>query len=167
MPYEVTAGTATVVINTPEGGTSQPLKVPIQAAAPGIFQTEYNGMSYTVAIRESDGSYISPTNPAHIGDTICVFATGLGQTTPMLATNSTGVANATLVYPIDVGLDNAGVRLVSAAPSQDQVGVFTVCMAVPTGTVTGSRQPVGIVVHTNPGVSKGDFFGNSTYIPIQ
>jgi uncharacterized protein (TIGR03437 family) len=166
VPYEVSAGTATVVVNTPGGGTGT-FMIPVQAAAPGIFQTEYSGMSYTVAIRESDGSYISPSNPAQIGDTICVFATGLGQTTPMLETNSTGVASATLVYAIDVGLNNAGVRLVSASPSPDQVGVFTVCMAVPAGTKTGPRQPVGIVVHTTPGVGSGDYFGNSTYIPIQ
>ncbi len=166
VPYEVSAGTATVVVNAP-GGATGTFMIPVQAAAPGIFQTEYNGMSYTVAIRESDGSYISPSNPAQIGDTICVFATGLGQTTPMLDTNSTGVASATLVYAIDVGLNNAGVRLVSASPSPDQVGVFTVCLAVPPGTTAGPRQPVGIVVHTTPGVGSGDYFGNSTYIPIQ
>jgi hypothetical protein len=77
------------------------------------------------------------------------------------------VAGATLVYSINAGLNNAGVRLASAGPSLDEVGVFSVCMEVPAGTATGSRQPVGIVVHTTPGVSSGDFFGNSTYIPIQ
>jgi uncharacterized protein (TIGR03437 family) len=166
VPYQTQAGTASVVINSPGGGTAN-FNVPVQAAAPGVFQTQYNGMNFAVAIRESDGSYISPSNPAHVGDDICVFATGLGQTTPTLTTGSNGVADATLVYPIAVGLNNAGVRLVSAAPSPYQVGVFTVCMAVPAGTATGPRQPVGIVVYTTPGVSSGNYFGNSTYIPIQ
>ena len=166
VPFETSPGMVSVVISSPGGGTAT-LNVPVQAAAPGVFQTEYNGMSFAVAIRESDGSYISPSNPAQIGDTICVFATGLGQTTPALTTGSNGVADATLVYPIDVGLNNAGVRLVSASPSPYQVGVFTVCMEVPAGITTGPRQPFGIVVHTSPGVSSGDYFGNSTYIPIQ
>jgi uncharacterized protein (TIGR03437 family) len=155
VPYETTAGTASVVINSPGGGSAT-FSVPVQPAAPGVFQTQYNGMNFAVAIRASDGSYISPSNPAHVGDVVCVLTTG-----------SNGVADATLVYPIAVGLNNAGVRLVSATPSPYQVGVFTVCMDVPAGTTKGPRQPVGIVVYTTPGASSGDYFGNSTYIPIQ
>lgn len=166
VPYGTPTGTVGVVIDTPGGGTGT-FNTPVQAAAPGVFQTQYNGANFAVAVRQSDGSYISPSNPAKIGDVVCVFATGLGQTTPALDTNSVGVAGATLVYSINAGLNNAGVRLASAGPSLDEVGVFSVCMEVPAGTATGSRQPVGIVVHTTPGVSSGDFFGNSTYIPIQ
>lgn len=167
VPFETAIGTATVVINSPGGGTATVNNVPIQAAAPGVFVTQYNGQNFAVAVRASDGSYISPSNPIKPGDTICIFATGLGQTNPPITTDSPGVGTATLNYSIDLGLDNAGVPVVSANPLAETVGVYLLCMEAPRSVVGGASQPVGLVVHTTPGNSAGDFFAPGTSLPIQ
>ena len=162
VPFEIAPGTATVVINATGGGTATISNVPVQAVAPGVFETTYNGQNFIVAIRP-DGSYVSPTNPAQRGEVDCAFATGLGQVTPTMATNSAGIANQNVAARLDFGLNNAGVRLVSATSLPGSVGVYQVCFQVPTDTQQGPRQPVGLVVHD----PSGDFFANGTFIPIQ
>ena len=162
VPFEISAGPATVVINTPGSGTATLNNVPIQPVAPGLFETQYNGQNFAVVTRP-DGSYVSPTNPAIPGETDCAYATGLGQTTPPLSSNNAGVANQTVVDPLDFGLNNAGVGVVSVSAVPDQVGVYQVCFQVPLTTAAGPRQNVGLIVHD----PAGDFYAQGSYIPIQ
>ncbi len=162
VPYELAPGTATVVINA-AGGGSATLSVPIQAVAPGVFETLYNGQTYAVAIKQVDGSYVSPSNPATGGDVVCVFATGVGQTSPATGTNLAGLPGQNVLDPIDAGLNNSGVKLISASALQGTVGVFQVCMQVPLDATPGPRQPVGLIVHD----PSGDFFAQGTFIAIQ
>jgi uncharacterized protein (TIGR03437 family) len=164
VPFEITPGNATVTINALGGGTATLNNVPVQAFSPGIFETTYNGQNFAVAIRESDGSYINPNNPAHAGDTVCIFATGLGQVTPAAATNTAGIPGQTVVAPLAVGLNNGGVVLVSATYLEGMVGVDFVCMQVPAGTATGSRQPVGLAAYDPSG---NTYYAQGSYIPIQ
>ena len=43
---------------------------------------------YNVVVRQNDWSLIGPSNPAHAGDILLVYATGLGQTAPPLNTGA-------------------------------------------------------------------------------
>lgn len=162
VPYEVQPGTATVTINAVGGGVAT-ITTPVQPVAPGFFQTLYNNQTYGVAIRQSDGSYINPSNPAHANDVVCFFLTGLGQTSPLMGTNQVGIANQNIVEPIDVGLNNSGVRLVSATTLPGQVAVYLVCLQVPMDVVPNPMAPVGLIVHD----PTGDIYAQGTYIPIQ
>ena len=163
VPYELAPGTTTVVINAAGGGSATISDVQVQAVAPGVFETQYNGQNFAVATKQVDGSYVSPSNPAARGDVICVFANGVGQTTPATGTNRVGVANQNVLDPIDAGLNNSGVKLISASTLQGYVGVFQVCMQVPIDATAGPRQPVGLIVHD----PAGDFFAQGTFVAIQ
>ena len=162
VPFEIAPGTAAVAITAAGGGTATIPNVPVQAVAPGVFETTYNGQNFVVAIRP-DGSYVSPTNPAQRGEVDCAFATGLGQVNPTIATNSAGTANQNVTASIDFGLNNGGVRLVSATTLPGAVGVYQLCFQVPSDTTQGPRQPVGLIVHD----PSGDFFANGSFIAIQ
>ena len=50
------------------GGGSGTFTVQVVPFAPGIFETTIGGQKYAIALRP-DGSYISPSNPAHPGET--------------------------------------------------------------------------------------------------
>jgi uncharacterized protein (TIGR03437 family) len=167
VPFELLPGTTAVVtINAPGGGTTT-LNVPIDQFSPGVFETTFgipNGLKYAVVIRASDGAYISPINPAHPGETDCLFATGLGQVSPGTATNSAGLPNQNVLAPLDIGVNNAGIRLVSATYLPGTVGVYLVCFQIPTDTATGPYQPIGLVAHDAAGNST---FALGTFIPIQ
>ena len=162
VPCELTPGSASVTINAPGGGSATIQNVPIQQFSPGVFTTFYGTQPFVVAIR-NDGSYVSPSNPAHRGDNVCIFATGLGQVSPSTGTNDAGVSGQSVVAPIETGLNNAGVPLISATSLPGQVGVQMVCFQVPQGTQTGPYQPVGLLL-TDP--SGNSIFAQSTFIPI-
>lgn len=166
VPFEVSPGPATVVINATGGGTATISGVQIQPVAPGLFETPYNGQNFAVVVRP-DGSYVSPSNPARRGEVDCAFATGLGQTTPIMATNDAGVANQSIISALDFGLNNAGVRVVSATSLQGSVGIYQICFQVPTDTAPGPQQPVGLIIHLRPGDTTGDYFAQGSLIPIQ
>jgi uncharacterized protein (TIGR03437 family) len=164
VPYEVNPGNATVTIRSAGGASTTANDVPVRAFAPGVFEsTDSNGRKYAVTVR-SDGSYVSSSNPARRGEIISIFATGLGQTSPATGTNRQGSPGQAVVAPLIVGLNNAGVRLVSAQLLPGTFGVYIVSLEVPTDTQTGDNQPVGLGVVTADGSVQ---FSNGTTIPIQ
>lgn len=163
VPFELPPGTATVVINTPSNGSATINNVPIAQYSPGLFETVVNGQTLGVAVRP-DGSYVTPSNPARLGDVTCFFATGLGQVAPTASTNSAGVDGQMVLAPVDVGVNNSGVRLVSATYSPGRIGVYQVCLEIPMDAATGPSQPIGLVVHDAQGNA---VFAQGTSIPIQ
>jgi uncharacterized protein (TIGR03437 family) len=162
VPFELPPGAANVTISTSSGSATVP-NVAIAQYSPGLFETVVGGQKVGVAIRP-DGSYVSPSNPALRGDVVCFFATGLGQVSPAASTNSIGVEGQMVLAPIDVGVNNAGVRLASATYSTGRIGVYQVCLEIPMDTATGPSQPIGLIIHDASGNS---VFAQGTSIPIQ
>jgi uncharacterized protein (TIGR03437 family) len=161
VPFETPVGNAAVVLNA-AGGASAPLTVPVQLYAPGVFTSTYGNQTIAVAVR-SDGSYVSPTNPARAGETIYLFVTGLGQVTPAAVTNEPGAGQA-VTATVVTGLNNKGVPHTTVDYAPGLVGVYIVGIEVPANTPTGPAQPVGLIL-VDPSGNK--YFSNSTVIPIQ
>lgn len=60
------------------GATSNPILMPATVSWPGVYSI--NGSGYGQGyIRNSDGSFNSPSHPAQPGDAITIFATGVGR----------------------------------------------------------------------------------------
>jgi uncharacterized protein (TIGR03437 family) len=121
-----------------------------------------------------DGSFVSVANPAGRGETIRMFVTGLGQTTPALFTNEFDPlvpdANNNLApqdLPVNasvvVGVNNGGVLVVSAKYAYGMVGIYEVDFQVPENTATGNNAPFAIAVYQGTNL----LFGNPSLIPIQ
>ena len=106
---------------------------------------------------------MSPSNPAHTGETIYVFATGLGAVTPAAVTNEPG-AGQSVTATVVTGLNNKGVAHTVVDYAPGLVGVYIVGIQVPANTPTGPAQPVGLIL-VDPSGNK--YFSNSTVIPIQ
>jgi uncharacterized protein (TIGR03437 family) len=113
-----------------------------------------------------DGSFVSPSNPAHRGETLIAYVTGMGATTPAIATNSLPVPGSSpaIQGTIIVGMNGGGVPLVASTLSPDLVGVETVTFMVPTATPTGTASfSVGIV----PSGSSTPFYSIAGFFPVQ
>ncbi|HLJ47759.1 MAG TPA: Ig-like domain-containing protein [Bryobacteraceae bacterium] len=164
VPFEVAGRSFVQVTVTGVGGGSSTQSVQLQPLAPGIFQTNAFGLQNQAIALHADGTYISPTSPATRGETIYFFATGLGQTSPTLSTNSAGIPNQNVTTQLVVGINNGGANLVSAQTVTGQVGVYIIAMQLPADTATGPSQPVGLVALDAAGNS---YFAASTFIPIQ
>ena len=164
VPWEVAGlSTASVVINTPGGGTGT-FTVNLTSYSPGVFTTNAFGLNNQVVAIRPDGSYVSPANPAHRGETIIVFVTGLGQTSPAQGTGDAGIPNQNVLATIAVGFNNAGAPFTSVQTVVGVVGVVAIAVQVPANTAAGPSQPFGMIVYDASGNA---IFGNSTVIPIQ
>jgi uncharacterized protein (TIGR03437 family) len=160
VPFETQPGMANVTINSVGGGsTTVPLQV--QAVAPGVFESTYGNQRVAVATRP-DGSVVSPSNPARRGEQIRIYVTGLGQVSPAAVTGSFGLGQD-VSAPIVVGIDDAGVPLISAQYAPGMVGVYVITIKIPDNAPTGPLRPFGLIL--SDGVNQ--FFAPSTFIPIQ
>jgi uncharacterized protein (TIGR03437 family) len=166
VPCDVTPGSSVpVIVNV--GSGSATINLAIQAASPGIFQSvQSDGVTRAVMLRP-DGSFVTPQNPARRGENLIAFATGLGVTNPLVATNGVAAPGA-IVAPqgtVVVGLAGAGVPLVSAQLSYDVVGLWLVTFSVPSDVRTGTDVPFSISV-IPPG-SSAPISSAGTIIPVQ
>jgi len=151
VPVDVAPGPQPVVVfngNT----TSNSMNVTVAAMAPAIFYTPT-----AAVLKNSDYSLVSASNPAHAGDLILVYSTGLGATTPALTTGQVpnGIFNTQQVSAT-VGAQNAAVVYSVAAPGY--AGLDQTAITVPAG-VTGASVPVVLTV--------GGVKSNTINIPVQ
>ena len=143
VPCSVTPGPSVPVAVTVNGLTTT-VSVVVRSAGPGIFETTMSDGTRQAVLIRPDGSFVdSQSNPARPGDLITMFVTGIGPTSPPVGTNSVPPpgTQATPVTgsQIIVGVNNSGVRVVSAQLSPDIVGVAEVTFQVPaTGLATGT-----------------------------
>jgi uncharacterized protein (TIGR03437 family) len=152
VPVDVPIGAQTLVV-TSVIGPSASFRVSVAAAAPSIF-------FYPVAavLKSSDFSVVSSANPVTAGDTIFIYATGLGQTTPALATGGVvpaGTSPATATVTVTIGGKNAPVISSVAAPFPP--GLYQVAVQVPSG-ITGSVPVV---------IQEGDAKSNAVTVAVQ
>jgi uncharacterized protein (TIGR03437 family) len=163
VPFEVAAGSSSVTISVANGGSTTVSGVPILPVKPGVFENvDTTGQRYASAVR-SDGSYVSPTNPARRGEIISVFAGGLGQVTPATGTNRVGLPGQNVIVPVIVGVDDKGARVLSAQLLPGSIGIYVVTFEVPNEAVPGSARNFVIAVD----VGGSSVFSNGTFIAIQ
>jgi uncharacterized protein (TIGR03437 family) len=163
VPFEVQPGPEVALTVSVASSGSATVTVPVKTLAPGVFTSVYGGKNYAVAVRP-DGSYVSPTNPAQRGENLYLFATGLGEATPSIATGAFGVADQPVAAPMLIGLNNGGVPLIYAVYGQGQIGVYVIELQVPADTATGPYQPVGVIAYD---ATNTPYFAQPSYIPIE
>lgn len=81
VPYEVAGKASTQMQVEYLGAVSDPVTVPVAAAVPGLFTTNFSGTGQG-AIVNPDGSLNSAANPAARGSIVSLYATGEGETNP-------------------------------------------------------------------------------------
>ena len=165
VPFELQPGQPATVVVTVNGSSTTLNNVQVAALDPGIFSfTGSDGKHYGVVVR-SDGSYVTPTNPAHAGDTLTVYVTGIGQATPAAKTGYTGTSDQTAALPVIMGINNAGVPVTGTGYAPGLVGVFTVNFQVPENLAAGTY-PLGLQMKDPAGNNAVFAQGQSLVIPV-
>jgi uncharacterized protein (TIGR03437 family) len=161
-PCETVAGSATTVVITVNGATTTVTGVQVFTYQPGIFTyAGPNNKLYGAVIRKADGSYVTPSNQAHRGENYYLVVTGLGQISPPITTNSAGTGQAYPINQLVVGVNNAGVPVISAQYVAGSIGVYIIEFQIPANAPTGVDQPLAVGVIQNGQT----VFGNSVFIP--
>ena len=141
LPFDFTGSGSIVVSNA--GGKSSPFSINILPAAPAIFHSGIAGpqTGIPLVVRSSNNAMVSLSNPIHLNDTIVIYTTGLGRTSPepdlgaASPGNPAGVAN--LVPDVTLGGVKLDVQFAGLVPGE--VGVYQINAFVP-GTVRESIQ---------------------------
>jgi len=162
VPADLPAGTAQIQV-TNNGLKSAVITATLQVNAPAFFTigaTTANGNAY-IAAEHADGSVSGPPNlvaglpttPFQVGETVVLFATGLGATTPAVPNGQTISAAFPLsATPIvTVGGLNAQVAFAGLISP----GLYQVNVVIPTGiTFAGATGNVEVPVSLQAGAGK-------------
>jgi uncharacterized protein (TIGR03437 family) len=145
VPCSVTPGSSVPVMVSVSGSTAS-VSIPILPASPGLFETQLSSTVTVPVLERPDGSFLSTSNPARRGETIIAYVTGLGATTPSVATNSLPVpgSKVTPQGTVIVGINGNGANLISATLSPDIVGVYQVTFQVPSTVTSGTNASFSI-----------------------
>ena len=115
------------------------------AAAPSIFTQDQSGSGPAAARKASDESLVTADNPLHSGDSVALFATGLGLTTA--GTGSAAGLQVAIRQPtVTVAGMDCPVSFAGAAPGF--VGLDQINCAIPSGIASTISAPVVITSGT-------------------
>jgi uncharacterized protein (TIGR03437 family) len=151
VPVDVSTGSQPVVVKSSVGASAS-FTVNVTAAAPAIF------FAPVAAVQKStDFSLVTAGNPAKAGDTVIVYCTGLGQTSPALATGALVTGAPAVSAAVTATVAGKPATVVSAVASPGFVGLYHVAVTIPAG-VTGSSAIV---------LTQGTANSNSVPIAVQ
>jgi uncharacterized protein (TIGR03437 family) len=124
-------------ITVQNSGGQNTVNVYVGAAAPAIFTQNSSGNGPASALKASDQSLVTSSNPLQPGETVELFATGLGLTTPM-----NGFDYAVQQPAVTVGGVTCPVAFAGAAPNY--VGLDQINCTIPAGLASSASTPVVI-----------------------
>jgi uncharacterized protein (TIGR03437 family) len=126
------------VINN--GVSSNVVTVPVNPSGPGIYANPSGGV-YAAAIDAASGMPVTPATPAQPGDTLEVFATGLGVVSPPVpdgsAPPSSPLSYTYNTITADIDGTNAPVSFAGLAPGL--AGLYQINVQIPSTTPAGDH----------------------------
>lgn len=145
VPFEIEPWNATVSIAHWDQSAS--LTVVVSQAGPGIFTWNGQGTGPAAILHASDLSPVNDASPAHPGEALAIYCSGLGLLSPPVATGSAPPVPPpdTVLRPeVRVAGRPAAVTYSGAAPQF--VGLYQVNIVVPADTPAG-LQPLVLTIN--------------------
>ena len=146
LPFNVD-GNAQMTLRTP-GGISDNFNFSILPAAPSVFRSGIAGPDTGIATitRADNGELITPTNPVHPGDSIVIWSTGLGHTSPAIDAGIPSPSDplpSAVIHPT-VTLGGVGLNILYAGLTPGSVGLNQINATVPGSVPQGLSIPLVI-----------------------
>jgi uncharacterized protein (TIGR03437 family) len=95
----------------------------------------------------SGNTFVTPSTPAHPGDALIIYATGLGLTKPTLPDGIAGVSNIAASIAVVVG--GRSVVLLGAVSSPQFQGLFQIAFSIPSDAVPDSNGQISASLKVN------------------
>ena len=142
VPYEVASNASVNVTVNYNSMTSASFSIAVTDTAPGMFSKNQTGNGQG-AILNTNLSGNSSSNPAPVGSSVSIFATGEGVLTPPVATGTISGPSLPLPKPVaGVSVTIAGkpaeVTYYGSAPTL-VAGVMQINVTIPDGTPSGNQ----------------------------
>lgn len=146
LPFQVD-GSVQMVLRTP-GGVSDNFNLTILPGAPGVFRNGSAGTQRDLpaVYRASNGLLVTDTNPVHRGDTITIYLTGLGRTSPSVEAGVPAPSDplAAVLLPPTVNIGGAELPVEFAGLVPNTIGVYQINARVPFHTPIGFDQSLTV-----------------------
>ena len=144
VPYAATGSKVTVVVNN-NGRLSNAVDVPLARTAPGIFSLNTSGAGSGVVLH-ADYTLVTAASPAKHGETVLIYLTGLGATSPPvgdgLPAPSSNLSLVTTDLGAYIGGNVAPVAFKGLAPGF--AALYQINITVPSNAPSGSNIPLAI-----------------------
>lgn len=158
VPFATTELTASIQVVS-NGVRSNTVTSWVNLTAPGVFTVPSGGVGYAAALHP-DYSLVSSASPAHAGETISLYVTGLGAVSPAVADGAPGPTSpyslASSTFVVYIGGVQATTSYVGLAPQL--VGLYQINAQIPTGLTAGDN---------TVDVSGPDFYTAQALLPVQ
>ena len=143
-------------------GSSAPFSITLSVLAPGIQVDPSTGFAIAT---HTDKTPVDQSHPALSGETIYLFAVGLGQTNPVVPTGTPSPGSpATVNSVVAVAVDGQLVTVLSAVLVTNQVAQYQVTVKLPQSNIPSGLQPVQIVVTSAAGTQYGSNIADMSYL---
>jgi uncharacterized protein (TIGR03437 family) len=159
LPSDFPLGQAAATIVTPNQTLTTTFTV-VQDA-PGLFQQVANNQAFATAFHQ-DGSVVTSGSPAEIGETVTIYGTGFGPTTPLRPTGF-----AVPAQPVFQVTDPVTVTIATDAPLTPTggfavpglVGVDALQFQITDSSLSGSNAPLYVTINGQN--------SNTVLLPVQ
>ncbi|HLK22064.1 MAG TPA: SBBP repeat-containing protein [Bryobacteraceae bacterium] len=156
VPWELAAGSTASVVVENNGTSSAPLRVPVSAAQPGIFNYSSGGQTFG-AILHANFQLADSGHPAKAGEIVLIYCTGLGAVSSPPADGAAGSGQLSKTQAsVTMGGVDAPFSFSGLAPGF--VGLYQVNAEVPAGLAPGNQSVL---------LSIGGSTSNTVLLPIQ
>ncbi|HEY3825480.1 MAG TPA: hypothetical protein VGL82_13030, partial [Bryobacteraceae bacterium] len=152
------APNATYPLVVVTGGTMQsvPMALTVTELQPGVYTADFSGSGAGIVTNALTGQLISASNPAHLGDYLTIYSTGLGtvsgpngeqEPADGAAAPTTTLYSTTANVTATVGGVNA--KVLFSGLTATLAALYQVDIQVPEGVTPGSAVPV-VITATDP-----------------
>jgi uncharacterized protein (TIGR03437 family) len=152
LPFEVSVSNTNVLVQVAGMATQASHAISISLTSPGVF-TFIDNSAMIGAIEHSDGSQITSTSPAKVGEVIAIYMTGLGATNPPLGTGQPGHGEVTvLTTTVSIGGQSAQVLFSGTSNYPGLYQVNAVTPSLPNGnaqvvvSIGGNSSQPGVMI---------------------
>ncbi len=152
LPFEAT-GNVTFTLFTP-GGTSNNFNTVVSSAAPSIFMSGSAGPQTelpTIIRANNNNQLVTPSDPISGNDTLIIYLTGLGITSPQVPTGFAAPLSP-LSYTVgepSVTLGGVPLNVMYSGLTPTLVGVYQINLTVPKNVPQGISVPLSISLGGN------------------
>jgi uncharacterized protein (TIGR03118 family) len=142
IPVESTPGSTATLQPLVNGEPGAAIQIPIVAVSPGLF---FSGTNVGV-ITHANGTVVTTASPAVPGETVTIYATGLGAASPVVPTGVRAGANVTVASAPTVTIDTLSASPSFAGLANGSVGLNQISVVVPASVHRGTN--VNVVLST-------------------
>jgi uncharacterized protein (TIGR03437 family) len=149
VPYPLIAGNVTVSVSR-QGASGPAVPIQLNSTSPGLFV--YNGFAIATHV---NGTLISATSPASIGEIVVVYVVGLGRTTPdttagKIATSAATIAAISQLQVLLAGQPCPAGTVLYAGLAPGFAGLYQINMIVPPKTPPNPAIQIAVGAQISP-----------------